>query len=152
MALFFIGIVAMACDGNRVFEENKKIPDAVWKQDSVIRLEAEITDSNSMHNIYINIRNAGYYDYSNVFLFVKMRFPDGKVAADTLECILADASGKWQGEGLGDIWDNQIMFKPHVFFPRRGKYLFEIQQGMRIPNLKGIMDVGLRIEKSSGHK
>ena len=53
-------------------------------------------------------------------------------------------AGKWNG----DIYDNQIPFKRNVKFPAAGKYMFEIQQGMRIDNIPLIMDVGLRIEKA----
>jgi gliding motility-associated lipoprotein GldH len=151
IALLVLTIILItACDRTRVFEENKKIPDGAWKQDFSVGLDAEITDTTTMQNILVNVRNAGDYNYSNLFLFVKMVFPDGKVTSDTLECTLADPSGKWQGDGLGDIWNHQIMFKPHILFPRTGKYHFEIQQGMRTETVKGIMDVGIRIEKSQG--
>jgi gliding motility-associated lipoprotein GldH len=32
-------------------------------------------------------------------------------------------------------------------FPARGNYVFNIQQAMRTEDLKGIADVGLRLEK-----
>ena len=67
---------------------------------------------------------------------------------DTLECILADEKGKWLGNGLGDIYDNQILFKKNVRFPLAGKYTFEIQHGMRADIVPLIMDVGLRIAKT----
>ena len=67
---------------------------------------------------------------------------------DTLECILADEKGKWLGTGIGDIYDNQIPFKKNVLFPKKGKYKFEIEQGMRTDIVPLIMDIGLRIEKT----
>jgi gliding motility-associated lipoprotein GldH len=76
-------------------------------------------------------------------------FPDGKLDRDTLEIMLAGKDGKWLGEGLGDIWDNRILFKKNVSFPLKGEYRFELTQAMRLDPLPGIMDVGMRVERSN---
>ena len=99
-------------------------------------------------NFYVNVRNADGFPYRDIFLFIKTTSPDGKIYNDTLDCILADEQGKWLGDGMGDIYDNQIPFKRNAHFPIKGKYVFEIQQGMRTDNLPLIMDVGIRIEKA----
>lgn len=146
----FFGCILLltACDSNRIFEENKEIPDNNWESTNKIKFQVAIKDPATAANFYINIRNADGYPYSNIYLFIKTTFPNGKFSTDTLECILADEQGKWLGKGLGDIYDNQIPFKRNVRFPLAGNYLFEIQQGTRTDNLPLIMDVGLRIEKA----
>lgn len=137
-----------SCDKNRVFEENKQISDQIWNLDEKLSFEVNVEDTLTSHNFYMNVRNADGYPYTNIFLFITTQFPNGKMAHDTLECILADASGKWLGDGLGDIWDNQIPFKKGVRFPLKGKYIFTLQHGMRTENLPLILDAGIRIEKS----
>lgn len=136
-----------SCDNQRVFEDNIVIPDNLWNVDNVVKLEVDITDTITPTNFYINVRNAEGYPYSNLYLFIKTRFPNGQQSNDTLECVLADEKGQWLGNGMGDIYDNQIPFKRNVRFPVTGKYMFELQHGMRIKDLPLIMDVGLRIEK-----
>jgi gliding motility-associated lipoprotein GldH len=137
-----------ACDNKRIFEQNTDIPDNNWASSNKIKFNVPITDPATSANFYINVRNADGYPYSNLYLFVKTTFPNGKFSTDTLECILADEKGKWLGKGLGDIYDNQIPFKRNVRFPLAGNYIFEIQQGMRSDIVPLIMDVGLRIEKA----
>lgn len=137
-----------SCDGNRIFEENKEIPETGWDTSNVIKFDVEIKDPSTATNFYVNVRNADGYPYSNLFLFIKTKFPNGKQSNDTLECMLADENGKWTGKGLGDIYDNQIPFKKNVRFPVAGTYSFEIAQGMRSGTIPLIMDVGLRIEKA----
>ena len=144
---FFIATFFISCDKHRVFEENKEIPDNVWNMDNKLIFEVNITDTLSNHNFFINIRNADSYPYSNLFLFVTTGFPNGKMSRDTVECTLADQNGNWLGDGLGDLWDNKILFKQGVRFPLKGKYTFEFEQAMRIENLPMIVDEGLRIEK-----
>lgn len=146
---FFLSVFFLSsCDSNRIFEENTEIPDYQWSSTNIIKYEVDITAKDEPTNFYINVRNADGYPYNNLFLYIRTTFPNGKMSKDTLECILADANGKWLGSGMGDIYDNQIPFKKNVRFPEAGKYTFEIQQGMRPEIIPLIMDVGLRIEKA----
>lgn len=145
---FLVVLLFASCDNNRIFEENKAITGEGWSVNDVKLFNVDIKDPATTTNFYINIRNADGYPYSNLFLFVKTIFPNGKMSNDTLECILADEKGKWLGSGIGDIYDNQIPFKRNVRFPLAGKYTFEIQHGMRTDNVPLIMDVGLRIENA----
>lgn len=145
-AFAFIFVI-YSCDPKRVYEKNINIPKDKWHQKNIIKFEAEITDTSSLHNIYINIRNRSEYPMLNLYLFIKTTSPLGFSVKDTFECILADEKGKWYGKGFGNIWSNQILYKQNVKFPFPGIYIFEYEQAMRIEKLPGIVDVGLRIEK-----
>ncbi len=94
-ALFFT-----SCDNKRIFEENRDLPETGWDSSNALKFDVSILDPATPANFYINVRNADGYPYSNLYLFVKTKFPDGKVSHDTLECILADDKGKWIGKGL----------------------------------------------------
>ncbi|MFN4811072.1 MAG: gliding motility lipoprotein GldH [Bacteroidia bacterium] len=145
--LFVLLLGFTACDSKRVYEQNIDIPEYIWDKDNPVYFDVEIKDTVSLHNVYINIRNASGYAYSNLYLFLDTKYPNNSMSRDTIECILADPSGKWLGDGSGDIWDNQILFKKNVRFKQIGTYKFRYEQAMRMPKLPMIMDVGLRIEK-----
>ena len=148
-SIFAISTLFIACDPNRVFEENIQIENNDWDKDVILKFDVTIKDSVSKHNMYLNVRHAGFYQYRNLYLFIKTVLPNGNSQIDTAECILASPQGKWMGDGLGDIWDNQILFKREFRFPLNGVYNFELTQAMRVNPLPGIMDAGIRIEKSS---
>ena len=137
-----------SCDDARIYEENESIPETGWSHEKALVFNAEIRDPATAANFYVNVRNADGYPYSNLYLFITTKFPNGKQSNDTLECVLADDKGKWLGKGIGDIYDNQIPFKRNVRFPQAGTYTFEIRHGMRPDVVPLIMDVGLRIEKA----
>ncbi|MFN4854011.1 MAG: gliding motility lipoprotein GldH [Bacteroidota bacterium] len=140
----------MACDSNRLYEENKVIENQLWESKNRIPFMVEITDTNIRYNMYINVRNASDYPFSNLYLFMETRYPGGTYSKDTLECILADDKGQWLGNGSGDIWDNQIIFKRNIRFHKQGVYTFTLEQAMRLQKLPQILDVGIRIEKATG--
>lgn len=148
--LFFASCLLMffaSCDSKRIFEKNIEITGNKWDVAQKIKFEVNITDTVSGNNVLINIRHVGFYPYSNLFIFINTTFPNGKTTRDTVECLLADERGKWFGSGLGDLWDARILFKRNVRFSQSGNYTFEFEQAMRVEQLPGVMDVGLRIEK-----
>ncbi len=149
--LYFLiaGWLLFACDSKRVFEDYKQIAPGGWNKDSLKVFEFEAVDATQHHNLYINIRNKGNYPNSNIWLFLQIKSPSGEILTDTVEYILAEPNGKWRGSGIGDLFDNQFLYKQNVYFPETGTYQFSIQQGMRTEVLEGIHDIGLRIEKKT---
>lgn len=151
--IFYITILLIvtafvSCDHKRVFEAYKTLDEKGWNKDSIVVFNFPLTDTTRNHNLYVNIRNKGTYGYSNLWLFLSIGSPDGKTVTDTVEFSLAEPSGRWKGSGIGDLHDNQILYKKSVFFPKKGNYTFRIKQGMRDNVLQGIRDIGLRIEKT----
>ena len=146
--LFLMALVSIAaCQPKSLFDGNKSFPDHVWKSGQIIRFDVPLNDTYSSCKFYLNLRHSTSYRYSNIFLFINTTFPDGKEARDTVECILAEPSGKWLGKGISNIRDNQVLLRRGIRFQQQGVYIFEIEQAMREPELEGIMDVGLRIVK-----
>jgi len=142
----FAGIVS--CDRRRVFESYKELDKNGWNKDSVVVFNFPLTDTIRNNNLLINIRNKGNYPYSNIYLFLTVNSPDGAIKTDTVEFTLAEPSGKWKGSGIGGLYDNQILYKSSIYFPKKGNYKFSIKQGMRDNVLQGIRDIGIRVEKT----
>lgn len=147
MGLLLGMAVLTSCDNTHVFEQSQAIEQANWNANQPINFEFDIQDTVSFHNFYVTLRNQESYAYSNIFLFVSLEFPNGKLSIDTINCPLADAEGHWLGSGLGDLYDNRIIFKERKKFPMAGHYRISIQQAMRTENLEGIADVGFRLSK-----
>jgi len=139
--IFFLA----GCSTKSVYDHNKSFEENVWKSDQIVRFDVELNDTVNIHKFYLNLRHTTSYRYANIFLFINTTFPDGTEARDTVECILADPSGKWMGKGISNIRDNQVLLRRGLRFPQQGNYIFEFEQAMREPELKEIMDIGLRI-------
>jgi gliding motility-associated lipoprotein GldH len=144
---FIISLLLFSCKSGTLYDDNKSLPGNVWNAEKILRFEVGLQDTTSICKFYLNVRHTTNYRYSNLFLFINTTFPDGKEARDTVECILADPSGKWLGKGISNVRDNQILLRRGIRFPMQGTYIFELEQSMRESELQGIMDVGLRIAK-----
>lgn len=140
-------IVFISCDSKRFFEENKRIEKRIWDNHNKIRFVVTIKDTVCAYDFFLNVRNDADYPFSNLYFFIRTIMPDGRIAKDTVECRLADDWGKWLGTGMGSVKFNRFFFQQGVRLRQQGSYVFEFEQAMRIRELKGIRDVGLRIEK-----
>jgi gliding motility-associated lipoprotein GldH len=118
-----------------------------WRLLDIPAFKVPFTDTVNSNNVFFTIRTGSSYPFRNIYLFVTTTSPDGKSITDTLQYNLADEKGKWYGKGFGDIHELNLPYKSNVYFPLKGTYQFKIQHGMRIEDLKGVYDFGLRIEK-----
>tara|TARA_R110000868_G_scaffold290568_5_gene550753 strand:+ start:571 stop:1044 length:474 start_codon:yes stop_codon:yes gene_type:complete len=137
----------LACDQDIVFEENLKLEDAKWDRDELAQFEFEIQDSSLNYAIFLHFRHGGNYPYRNIYLFTRTESPEGKIAIDTAQMVLADARGKWMGKGIGDLFDYEFKFKEGPLFPEKGTYSFTIEQAMREQTLPEITNVGVSIKQ-----
>jgi gliding motility-associated lipoprotein GldH len=140
-------LLLLSCNSNVIYTNSQGMVQETWKLMDIPDFKVTITDTLKGNNVFFTIRNGSSYPYRNIYLFVTTTSPDGKNITDTLQYNLADESGKWYGRGFGDIHELNLPYKSNVYFPLKGIYEFKIQHGMRIENLKGIYDFGLRIEK-----
>lgn len=137
----------MGCSSGVVFEKSEKIGADGWHFRDTIVFQTEIADTLALYDIYLNVRNDQHYPYRNLFVFFETRFPDGRIFRDTIEAELADRTGQWKGSGFGRVKSNSFHFRKDVWFPLEGKYTFTIEQAMREEYLRGITDIGIRIEQ-----
>jgi gliding motility-associated lipoprotein GldH len=137
----------ISCNSNLVYTDVATMPDITWNLLDNPDFRFPVADTTKSTNVFFTIRTGSQYPFRNIFLFVTTTSPDGKSLTDTLEYKIADEKGSWLGKGLGDIHELKLPYKQNVFFPLKGTYHFKIQHGMRIGDLKGVYDVGLRVEK-----
>jgi gliding motility-associated lipoprotein GldH len=137
-----------SCGRNVVFTDSEAMKGKVWKIADIPVFKIPVRDTLISNNIFFIIRTGASYPFRNIYLFVTTTAPDGKSVTDTLRYDLADEKGNWYGKGFGDVHELKLPFKSNVFFPASGTYQINVQHGMRVEDLKGVYDVGLRVEKT----
>lgn len=135
-----------ACDSKVFYADTQRVDESGWNMAKSVEFDVEVPDTTTYYHFMIDLRNTNTYEYANAFLFINTTFPDGSVAHDTLECPLADVTGQWYGKRSGQYINNRYFFRKYVSFPMPGNYHFEILHGMREADIKGIKNIGLRIE------
>lgn len=145
----FLMLILQSCGRNVVFTDSAQLEGKTWKLADVAVFNIPVKDTVNSNNIFFTIRTGSSYPFRNIYLFVTTTSPVRKSLTDTLQYELADEKGNWYGKGFGDIHELKLPYKSNVFFPLSGTYRISIQHGMRIEDLKGVYDIGLRVEKAS---
>jgi gliding motility-associated lipoprotein GldH len=151
--LFFIAFMFFSCDNSSVFDEYKNVGSS-WKDKDVVSFEFDAPDTTSQYDLIVNIRNNNDYEFNNLFLIVALENSNGDLKVDTLEHMMANPDGSFLGNGFSDVKENKLLYKANHQFDTLGKHKIKIEQAVRKRNmisgeesLKGITDVGFRIEK-----
>jgi len=134
-------------EGNVMHESYIDIPDQNWEIDNVLEYNVEVTDTVLPYQFYLNVRHSADYAYSNIYFFMETAFPNGKTSNDTIECTLAQPSGRWNGQGVGDLYEGKYVVKYAKRFPLTGNYTFSVKHAMRENPLEGIDAIGFSLEE-----
>jgi gliding motility-associated lipoprotein GldH len=142
-------VLTASCAKRNLYLRNVPIGREGWTVEQIMRFEVPVADTSNPYNMYLQVRNDGRYENSNLWLFVTTHSPTGAMIRDTLECKLADEQGRWLGRGSGGRYSLEIPYRYNIRFPNSGMYLIEVEHGMRTSVLNHITDLGIRIQKSN---
>ena len=105
-----------------------------------MQFDYAITDTTVEYRMIAHVRHTERYPYQNMWLFV-----DHTLYRDTIEFYLADDRGQWLGDKHHGFMEMPVLIEENKHFPDTGKYVLEVQHGMRDTLLRGVTDVGLEI-------
>jgi len=143
----FLFLIIAGCDSKSLYEKNVRLEQAEWNYLEKPEFSLEIDDTAASYAVYVNIRFEAEYNFSNLFFILNMQLPDSTQRQERIECELFDKDGLPLGKGLGDLFFIRYKIPRVTRFRQVGTYHFMLEQNMRIDHLKGIHDIGIRIEK-----
>lgn len=147
-SVFFVLMALVGCTKEGESIQMNEINN-LWNKNQEQKFVLNIEDVQNPKNIIFVVRNNNNYPYSNLFLITYLKNKTDKNAKiDTLNYILAKPTGEWIGTGFGETKEIMFQYRNNYKFPKKGKYIIGIKQGMRTNNLVGIEDIGVKIENS----
>jgi gliding motility-associated lipoprotein GldH len=144
----FVGFL-VSCNPGKVYDENISLDNNEWKSGDSLVFPFEITDTTVPYNFLYNVRYSPDYPYYNLYLKHLLYDSSGAVVeVKLMNMNLFDpVSGKPLGDGMGDLFDRQILFINGYRFPYNGKYKLVTKNYMRDEPLKGLESLGLTVKK-----
>jgi gliding motility-associated lipoprotein GldH len=140
-------LAAFSCSDKIVSNSYRPIENSSWSRSDEYYFTFMINDASIPYNIIVEIRNNDAYPYRNLWIFASEESPVGLVRRDTIQCTLADNRDRWTGQGFS-IRESGFPIRARYYFPIKGRYTFGIKQGMRGDAIRGIREIGLRLEKA----
>jgi len=151
MFFSFLFFYLTSCDSNRIYEKNIEFEDRAWKVMDEPRFEFLVSDTVQHYNLYYNVRNSLDYPYARIFITYHLYDSTGKELNKKLinNDLFDQKTGEPFGEsGIGDLFDHRLPILNHYRFSYPGKYSIKLDQLMRQDTLKGVIAVGVRVERS----
>ena len=132
-----------------VYSSFHKINKYEWLLSDTLVFEYSHKDSNlNNYNVRLFGEINQSYSYSNLYLFVDIFLENQKIKQDTLNCILYDSFGFPKQKNIGNTQFFKLDYLNTFKFEINRDYKFKIIQGMRDLNLKGVENIGIKINKN----
>ena len=146
IAVMVLFLHCQSCDSGMVYDQYMPTEQGMWSWRDAKEFKADISDTISMHNIYLQVRHTVEYPMSNLYMLVHVKAPSGQHLTDTINMVLAAPDGKWTGRGSGNIRELMLLYRKQTKFRVPGTYVFTLEQAMRQAELP-VTDLGVRIER-----
>lgn len=145
LIFIFLCAVLFSCSDEALMDKRENFDNNSWSYQEKVSFDYETKDTTELVDILILFRTTTDYSYSNMFVVMETIMPDETSDADTLQFILAEPSGKWIGNRVGNTIEFEIPVSKSVKFPDKGVYKFIFQHGMQDEVLTEVLDFGMRI-------
>ncbi len=145
--VFFILLSFIGCGKSYFFSEVTPIPEQTWTYANIPEFEVNVEDVTAKYNLLLDIIHDADFRYQNIYIKFHATDPTGSETITQVPVDLANKGGVWFGD-CDDEWCHLEGFlQKGLQFSKAGKYVFKLEQYMRIEHLEGIQSVGLKIEK-----
>lgn len=124
----------------------ESLPEAGWAYGDSIAFSPVGLDSVAQRSLSVALRHDNDYPYRNLWLEVTYGTPPA-MQRDTVSIELADAYGRWHGNGLGPSYQMATDIAPAITLSDSSR--ISIRHIMRIDTLRGIRQIGIAIGPTS---
>ncbi len=147
LSICLILTLLTGCGKSYFFSEVTEIPAQTWTYANILEFEVNVEDVMAKYNLLLDITHAANFPYQNIYIKFHAIDPKGYETITQVPVEFANKGGVWFGD-CDDEWCHLEGFlQKNLEFSEMGKYIFKLEQYMRIEALEGIQSVGLKIEK-----
>jgi len=142
-----------ACDESRLYEKNEDFKSRYWLASHQPTFEFNIHDTR-VYNLYFTIRNESDYPNSNIYFTYYLTDSLGNTLEKKLtnQFLFDKKTGRPFGStGLGYVYEHRFPVLENYTFKNPGTYAVRFEQFMRTDTLRGVLSVGLRVEKAQNN-
>lgn len=146
VSVLLMACLFQACTTIDLYEKTESFKLHEWNGNIKPTFQFEVSDTNSLYNIFIVMRHTDAYGFNNIWLNISTQAPTDTIVTQQLNLQLADNKLGWLGNGMDDIFEHRIKIAGPSKL-KKGKYSFTLEHIMRQDPLKNILQAGIRVEK-----
>lgn len=140
-----LSLSLFSCDKGLRYEAFQKVDEQAWDYRNGVQFVVPIQEEETLQ-LSVALRNTAAYEHANIWLFLSIQSPSGKLQNDTLDCSLADDYGYWLGSGFSGLYLTEHALAKEISFDEKGEWSIEVTHGMRADSISGIKEVGILLK------
>ena len=138
-----------ACSNDTLFDQVEVFDGNTWEQGEQVVFEVEVEDTLRPFDFEITLRTTTDYGYSNLWIYIYSKAPDGITSQVAQRINIARPDGSWIGKASGTIVESKLIYRTQAF-PFKGKYTFTLEQATQQNVISDVLDIGLRVVTHKG--
>jgi len=148
LPLLLILFVLHSCSPRKVFEQRHTFENMQWNRFKSVYFEFDISDTKSLYDLSLSLRHHTVYPEPDLQITIAIYTPSGERRLKDVILQVRNADGTFKSSGMGDLWDIEQPIYEGYTFNEKGHYKVEIENRMSKLDTPGVMELGLRVEKS----
>jgi gliding motility-associated lipoprotein GldH len=140
-------VLLVSCGDNSIVNQSYEFKGETWKKSDKPVFTVDIQDSTKLYDFVFIVRTATSYAYSNMWLFLNSKAPQGKESKEALQVKIADETGRWIGNKTGSSVEHYVKFSNRKL-PMKGKYTFRLELATVEKELPNVLDVSFTVRES----
>lgn len=148
--LFMTSFIFLSACTERAFYQSTLQPsEETWTYDEPLSFEFPIEDTLARYDFFLDVQHSTDYPFQNLYVKIITEHPQTTPQEDIVSLELANELGLWQGKCANEKCKVRIQLQTNARFNEIGDYALRFNQYTRTDSLKGVMEIGLRIQKNS---
>ena len=152
-------LLGSSCRQTTVCHVYHSLPERGWSRGDTLTFRIDLPDSGGVcYRMFVDVRNRNDFPHPDLLLCLQMSRDETETYRssteilphfiDTLRLALANERGVWTGKGWGGLYQNRF-YAGTVCTDRAGAFTLKMVYAHSDTLLRGVNDVGIRIEKLS---
>ena len=148
VALVIAFVLITSCGNRTVFKEYRKLDNVSWNRFDIQNFDIEV-QKDEQYDFYFFLRHHTNFPYEYLDINVTFYMPGGEMRSGEYHFELKDDNGKWKSNGMGELWDIEMLIRKNLKMKKGGVCKIRIENKMTKMETPGIMEIGLVVKKSS---
>ena len=151
--LLLILFLGFSCNTRETYFQFEELKDTGWSKNDTLYfdIDSSLIEVGQKYDVFIEIINNTDYRYQNIWFYISDNFDNNYFKKYENQYLLADSTGKWYGDGFGQLYQLSLPYKKDLSFSNRKNYQLKIVHGMIDEPLIGIDKVGIRIRSAEDY-
>lgn len=145
--LLSLVLLSIGCGPDYAYQQTYELDGDEWSYADSLTFEFEVPDTNTIYDLYLDIKHSATYSNQNLYVLIHTSFPAGQRLTEQVSLELSD-KGRWEGDCRGDWCSVRIPIQSGAYFNQTGPHQFVLEQYMRRDPVGGIRSLGMFIQET----